>query len=278
MLALLSLLIALPALALAQPASFTIGTDALIATIPPRFISFGWEMDCMIGLLPSMADPRFAKVASHLAPATVRVGGITGDWVRYTEIPGHPDSGVGSWPAQEGSLSSRGVGYWPTQEGNLSMPMFQTLTAFLSAANFSLLFMLNELHGRDCNTTKPGTSSPDWCTGAWDSSNARAFLQYLHDTAQVGGSAPTYAFELGNELVSHLPAETVTADIIECAGIIQDIWRDVPLSSRPGLVAPSTDDCYDAQQLEIMANITGTPGVAAFSYHGYPGGGGPGFK
>ena len=170
------------------------------------------------------------------------------------------------------------AGYWPTREGNLSVPMFQQLTAFLSAANMSLLFMLNELHGRDCNTTKPGTSQPDWCTGAWDASNARAFLQYLHDTAQVGGSAPTYAFELGNELETHLYAETVTADIIECAGIIQDVWRDVPLQSRPGLYAPSTDYCADPQQMAIMANITGTPGVAGFSFHAYPGGGGADFK
>jgi hypothetical protein len=156
--------------------------------------------------------------------------------------------------------------------------MFQQLTAFLSAANMSLLFMLNELHGRDCNTTKPGTAQPDWCTGAWDASNARAFLQYLHDTAQVGEGAPTYAFELGNELVTHLYAETVTADIAECAGMIQDIWRDVPPQSRPGLYAPSTDACSDPQQLAIMANITGTPGVAGFSFHAYPGGGGADFK
>ena len=246
------------------PVTITVQTSALISTIPPNFVSFGWEMDGMIGLLPSLSDARFALAASHLSPAIVRVGGITGDWVRYTEIPGQSPSDA--------------LGYWPTAEGNLSMPSFQKLTSFLSAANLTLLFMLNELHGRDCNTTKPGTSQPDWCTGAWDTSNVRAFLQYLHDSGQVGGSNPTYAFELGNELRGHLYAENTTQDIAECAGIIQDIWGDVPAHSRPGLYAPSTDACSDPEQLQIMANITGVPGVAGFSFHGYPGGGGPGFK
>jgi hypothetical protein len=155
--------------------------------------------------------------------------------------------------------------------------MFAQLTKFMAASNLSLLFMLNELYGRDCNTTKPGTNQPDWCVGPWDTSNVRAFLTYLHDTNQVGGPTnPLYALELGNELVSHLDATTVVEDIRTAAQIIQEVWSDYPPSQRPGLYAPSTDDCNSQDQLDIMTNITDIPGVKGFTFHAYPGGDGMG--
>lgn len=40
--------------------------------------------------------------------------------------------------------------------------------------------------------------------------------------------------------------------------------------------APSTDACQDAHQLDIMINISKTPGVAGFTFHGYPGHNGTG--
>lgn len=244
-----------------QALEVQVDTSKLVAMMSPNYIAFGWEMYGMLGILNQghLTDPRFILAASHLSPATIRVGGITGDWVRYTQIPNQPET------------------YWPTQDTNLSMPMFDTLTNFMAASNLSLLFMLNELYGRDCNTTKPGTSQPDWCTGSWDTSNVQAFLTYLHDTGRVGGpSNPLYAFELGNELVSHLYSTTVVDDIRTAAGIIQDVWGDHPPSQRPGLYAPSTDDCTSQDQLDIMRNITGIPGVAGFTFHAYPGGDGVG--
>ena len=69
---------------------------------------------------------------------------------------------------------------------------------------------------------------------------------------------------------------------LEAAGIIQSIWSDVPAADRPGLYAPSTDQCHDQAQMQIMKNITGIPGVAGFTFHAYPGGGpypgGPNFN
>ena len=170
------------------------------------------------------------------------------------------------------------MGYWPTSEKNLSVSMFSQLTDFMAASNMSLLFMLNELHGRDCHTVKPGPPpayGPNnaWCTGDWDTSNMKAFLQYLHDSKQVGGNAPTYAFELGNELITHMSAETNVEDIKKAAGIIQSIWADTPVAQRPGLYAPSTDACWNDDQMQIMKNITGVTGVAGFTFHAYPGGG-----
>ena len=77
-----------------------------------------------------------------------------------------------------------------------------------------------------------------------------------------------------SELISHLDAATNVADIKLCADIIQQVWADAPPSRRPPLFAPSTDACSSPQQLQVMDNITGYPGVAGFTFHGYPGQGG----
>jgi hypothetical protein len=228
------------------------------APLRADFISLGWEFDCMKPLISSMADPRLRAAAAHLAPATVRVGGITGDWQLYTGFPG----------VQE-------AGYWPTRETNFTAAQLGQVLDFFNATGLSLMLMLNELHGRDCNTTGPG-GGPDWCRGAWDTSNVAAFLTYIHDNGllSAAGSPGLVSFELGNELVSHLDAATNVADIKALAGIIQGVWGDVPFAQRPLLFAPSTDACASAEQLEIMANVSGVPGVGGFTYHGYPGQGG----
>ena len=74
----------------------------------------------------------------------------------------------------------------------------------------------------------------------------------------------------GNELLYHLSAKDTAADIVLLAGIIQDIWSDVPSASRPLLYGPSTDACDDAGQLQIIADIAGVPGVGGFTYHVRP--------
>jgi hypothetical protein len=263
---LLALLLALcqPSSSALQTVQVQLNTSAAIGSISPLFASFGWEMDQMLGMVSSGAlnDARFAAAASGLAPAVIRVGGITGDWVRYTGFEGGAAAPRG---ASEPLLP---LGYWPSAPNNLTLSDFSTLLDFMQASNLTLIFMLSELYGRNCNTTKPGCPScSDWCTGPWDTSNVRSFLQYVHDHSLTQGGSPLVSFELGNELVSHMYAANTTADIVELAGIIQSIWADVPEAQRPGLYAPSTDDCSDAGQMQIMANITSVPGVLGFSEH-----------
>jgi len=136
--------------------------------------------------------------ASHLAPAVIRVGGITADWVKYTDDGGRQPLRHG---VQSGSTG------WPTEERNLTMSTFMVLYDFMAAANLSLLFDLNELHGRNCHTPKPecpaNPGCQAWCSGTWDMSNVRSFLQALHDKELVGEGSPLYAFEVGNELIGH---------------------------------------------------------------------------
>jgi hypothetical protein len=258
-----------------QQCAVSVDTSSASAPISPQFVAIGWEMDCMLNMIAQLNDTRFVRAARGLSPALVRVGGITADWVRYV---GMESLGRDGGAAPHANASASLGGYWPTEPKNLTVRgEFSTLLTFMASANLSLMFTLNELYGRNCNVTKPGCPTcPDWCVGAWDTSNVRAFLQYIHDESLFGGASPLHSFELGNELVYHEYANDTVADIALLAGIIQEIWADVPAAARPRLYAPSTDSCSDAGQLEIMHNITGIPGVAGFTFHAYPGEGGTG--
>ena len=123
----------------------------------------------MRGEMSDWQDPRLIRAASHLSPAVIRVGGITADFVQYT-----PDDGPSGQPTEpeppralpmpmERTVPPRPrpmKGFWPTgPEGNLSIGLLGNLTDFFAAANLSLMLDLNELHGRDCHTVKPGCPS-----------------------------------------------------------------------------------------------------------------------
>jgi len=104
-----------------------------------------------------MGDPRFVAAFSHLAPAVIRVGGITADWALYTGFgptdqrndveavaeAGRDDSNSTA-RARQGQLVK---GYWPTSEFNLTFATFMKLHDFAGATGLSLMFDLNELHG-----------------------------------------------------------------------------------------------------------------------------------
>ena len=265
--------------------TINIKTDRAIAETSAGFVAMGWEMYAMLGQMDDMKDETFTRAASHLSPAVVRVGGITADWVRYTgfDTPvnarlNDPDASASE---SDTSASSESVlphrpplmGYWPTEERNLTLDDFTVLFNFMKAAKLSLMFDLNELHGRSCQNpspTCPHSTNPycnAWCTGSWDMSNVEVFLQYLHDHYMVGGDSPLFAFEVGNELISHEYASNTTADMVVLAKLIQRIWSDVPSAQRPGLYGPSTDACQDAGQLEILKNISNVPGIAGFTFH-----------
>ena len=194
----------------------------------------------------------------------MRVGGITADWLRYVldDSPaGAPASASASLADMAASPSLRG--FWPTAPTNVSLAQFYNLTRFVNESGLSLLFDLNELFGRDCNTTKPGCAScGDWCGSPptyplWDTSNARACLQRLHDDGTAGGPANAlYAFELGNELAGHVLATENTADILALSQMVGEIWADAPAALRPQFFAPSTDNCASPDTAAIMHNVT----------------------
>lgn len=162
----------------------TIDTTALAAKTSDTFIGHGWEMWQMFNYLDRMSDPRFRAAASHLKGSVVRVGGITADWTRYVGFEKNSSvENVQPQPLAGDALVPRrgkgGVGFWPSAPSNFTRASFETLLEFLGAAGVSLIFDLNELLGRSCTHTVPGCTwnCGQWCEGAWDSSNARVFLQ-----------------------------------------------------------------------------------------------------
>jgi len=256
----------------------TIELQSTIATSSPLLSSHGWEAWQMLDSLHTMHNSRAEDIASHLSPSVIRVGGITGDWFRYIL-----DSSIDDENDLIGIDSSQHLlkGFWPSAPQNISIGQFYNLTSFMTLSNLSLLFDLNELFGRNCNTTKPGCQScTDWCGSPplyppWDMSNVREFLQRLHDDGMAGGAKNAlFGFELGNELAGHLDPAENSADILSLSEMIQTIWSDVPESERPIFVAPSTDDCYNnyGQTFQIMQNVS--KAIDAFSYHAYPAGDG----
>ena len=125
-----------------------------------------------------MSDPRFVAAFSHLAPAVIRVGGITADWAYYegfhaepatSDHSRHPSRLVGRDEADmarskrttddttalinstRSTARVRTRGYWPTSEFNLTFATFMQLHDFAAASGLSLMFDLNELHG-ECAT------------------------------------------------------------------------------------------------------------------------------
>jgi hypothetical protein len=261
--ALLTAMLSSAPVAMSDPLSISIDIDSLIAQVPPTFApAFGWEMAVMQDeFLSHLSDPAYIAIASHLAPAIVRVGGITADWAYYViDSEGH----------ETATKAPQLEGYWPTSEQNFTTAQFTQLLNFFNASGLRLLFDLNELHGRNCQTINPSDNQSDWCVGEWDTTNVRAFLQYIHDNKLVGGNSPLFGFELGNELIGHLPAWNNTQDILLLAEIIKDIWSDVPAADVPPLYAPSTDSCSTNDTYGIMVNVTGV--VRGFTYHAYPGG------
>jgi len=255
----------------------TIDLQSTIATSSPLLSSFGWEAWQMLDSLHTISNPRSEAIAGHLSPSVVRVGGITADWFRYV-LDSSTDEPAGRTAI--GNEQHLVGGFWPTAPENITLSQFYNLTAFMTRSNLSLLFDLNELFGRNCNTTKPNCPScNDWCGSPpafppWDMSNVRDFLQRLHDDKMAGGNNALFGFELGNELAGHVDPAENTADILALSEMIHSIWSDVSESERPIFVAPSTDDCYDnyGQTSQIMKNVSRA--VDAFSFHAYPAGDG----
>lgn len=285
--------------ALQDSIALTVDIDDPLGSMPSNLAGFGWEMWGFLGTYQTqLADPIYRTIARGIGGATVRLGGITADWTTY-EIASS-DSGVDMAGAaqiaaemeQMDFFSKRSAkkahqlqGFWPNNTQPLTTTTFLNLLDFLGQADMHLLLDLNELIGRNCQTTNPACSNPadcpDWCVGQWNTSNLQAFLQWIHDqklysppSSDGTGGSTLIGFELGNELVSHLDPVDNVKDIVTLVGLVQSVWSDVPATARPPVFAPSTDNCYTNDTRAIMQNITGVANV--FTFHAYPGQSGEG--
>jgi hypothetical protein len=151
-----------------------------------------------------------------LGSYNLRVGGITADWVNYDmHSPCKP-------PMNDISLPQLAAGYrdqpfWPTYERNLSSCEFVALLNIVKQSNGSLIFDLNELHGRNChfeNTSR--------CSGYWHDDNLYEFLSYVQSENLLDG-VNFLGWELGNELTrsQHITMEQNIQDSLKLAQIVQ---------------------------------------------------------
>jgi len=101
---------------------------------------------------------------------------------------------------------------------------FIDLLNFARDMNAKLVFGLNEISGRDCHFD--GSK----CRGNWDTTNAKQFLQYIHDN-NIG---PIFGFELGNEITrgGHLTMQENIQDYQTLSTIMKSIWAKNPSANH----------------------------------------------
>lgn len=196
----------------------------------------------------------------------LRLGGSLADFVVYNVPGSNSSSGYCKWPDFSLPTNSTRLGY-EIMSGCLEMSRWDDLNAFCdkSEANCSILFGINALFGRTppapcpegTNCRDPSTH-PTCCTdwsGAWDLSNAEAFLRYTKEKGH-----PIYAFEFGNELVgsagieSHISVEDYVADWRNLVQLINRVYGKTN-PNKPLTVVPDTSfmsDWYDEFLRRVM--------------------------
>ena len=206
-------------------------------------------------------DPAFATAFSHLRGQSVRVGGITADWLIYSVNATVADEC--RWGARKPFTLGGGC---PFTTGS-----FDRLADFLRSAGVGLLFDLNELIGRNCTWPGPHPwNPPEWCgdkPATWDLAPVRGLLTHIAQRGLEG----IVGFELGNELFMppHLSHESVDSDVLALSSLLAQTWG----GSAPRLFATGTNDCMQhsnncSATLSTLARVSAPVG---FSFHSYPG-------
>jgi len=211
-----------------------------------RFAGVGWETDAYLYQAGLSQKTEFRQAARNLAPAWLRVGGISADWVNYT-----------------GTRPQRPLSWWPTTDSEFSMQTMMDLFDFCNSTGFDLVLDLSELYGRNCSHGAGNTT----CTGAWDTSNLKGLLAWLAAHPGAASRGRLRAVELGNELTRglHITMPQQIEDYRALMGAIGDAWRADPAVAPP-VSGPSTDIC-DGTSLDFMRSVEP---LAAFNYHSYP--------
>ena len=283
---------------------------ARISTTPSTFLSHGWESFQATCAIPLFNNNAFAATISHLAGQTIRVGGISADFMHYIK------SANVSAPCE----FSVHQPFTNTGQCMFSTGAFDALLTGLRRAGVSMLFDLNELIGRNCtqavephihrepNYDMMSSPKPDhqhqYCGDSplpWDTEPLRMLLTHVRDATAVGEAATATAtatataasaslsagggggsssgklvgFELGNELFApkHLPRDVAVSDIGQLGALFREIWSDPSQYGHiPPLYATGTNDCSSNNNSDILAAVESLDlPVRGFSFHNYPG-------
>ena len=187
-------------------------------------------------------DPRLLYLVSHIGGGRIRFGGTGANYLFYD---------VGS---AEGGCPP--VIHFASE--CLNATLLDAVLALSAAADSPLLFGLN--------MRPPGAPRPP-PLGPWNSTNARALLEYMHTKAP----AQVAAFELGNEIAGTgagqlSPSEYAAAYAILHA-LVDDVWG-AGAASKPALVGPDKNSAGEGPYLAAFAVAAGA-NVSALTYHSY---------
>lgn len=178
----------------------------------------------------------------------LRIGGSLGDFIVY-DIGDYDRSKYCVYDDFSDPTNETHAGY-ELFSGCLHMEKWDQINEFARDVKTDVLFGINGLMGRgspgpcpEGTNCRQGNSSKfnDECctnwTGTWDSSNAKAFMQYTYDKGYN-----IYAYEFGNELVgskgieSHFSVEEYAEGWRAFTNTIKEVYNE----NMPLVVVPDT--------------------------------------
>uniref|UniRef100_A0A0E0C2K3 Heparanase-like protein 1 n=1 Tax=Oryza meridionalis TaxID=40149 RepID=A0A0E0C2K3_9ORYZ len=226
--------------------------EFICATIdwwPPEKCNYDqcpWGQASILNL--DLTNPLLAKAIQAFSPLRIRLGGSLQDQVVY----GTPNLGS---PCTPFSKSSSGL--FGFSQGCITMERWDAINKIFVDTGAVVTFGLNALQGRQ----QMGRGV--W-GGAWNSSNAREFMEYT-----VSMNYPIDSWEFGNELSgsgigASVGAEEYGKDIIELKNIISQLYGN---SRKPLVVAPG--GFYDQKWYAQLLDISGPNVLDAMTHHIY---------
>ncbi|KAF6173518.1 hypothetical protein GIB67_042648 [Kingdonia uniflora] len=197
----------------------------------------------------NLSHPVLANAIQAFSHLRIRIGGSLQDQVVY-------DVGGLKYPCHP--FRKMAYGLFGFSKGCLHMDRWDELNHLLSKTGAIVTFGLNALYGRQ------KIRKSVW-GGAWDSSNARNFINY---TISKGHQIDSWEF--GNELSGSGIGASVGAvqygkDLIYLKAIINELYANH--KSKPSLLAPG--GFYDPEWYAKLLEITGSRVVNAMTHHIY---------
>lgn len=216
---------------------------------PPTKCDYGrcsWGLASVLNL--DLNNKIFMNAVRAFKTLKIRVGGTLQDKVIY-ENQGQPQS-CNEFVAAEKEL----FGF---TQGCLPMRRWDELCDFFKKSGASVVFGLNALSGRSI-------ASNGSAVGAWDSTNARSFINY---TATNG--CAIHGWELGNELSgkgvgTRVAASQYITDAATLKTIVDDVY--IHSTTKPLTIAPG--GFYDEKWFGEFISAT-KQSVNAITHHIY---------
>ncbi|XP_010923582.1 heparanase-like protein 2 isoform X1 [Elaeis guineensis] len=222
---------------------------------PPEKCNYNqcpWGQSSILNL--DLTHPLLAKAIQAFNSLRIRVGGSLQDQVIY----GVPNFGGPCLP-----IKKMAGGLFGFSKGCLSMARWDKLNLLFQKTGAIVTFGLNALNGRH------HIHNGVW-GGDWNSSNARAFIEYT-----ISKGYPVDSWEFGNELSGHgvgasVSVEQYGKDLVHLKAILDELYKDS--RSKPQLVAPG--GFFDQPWYAHLLQLSGSGVLNAMTHHIYNLGGG----